>query len=102
MFLSGGLQLLGILRALAEIAGLFLLAQGALYILVGGKRDRNFVYQLFRIITRPAISVTRLIVPKAIVDRYIPIVAFMLLFCVWILLAYVRLIVCKSAGLVCG
>ena len=96
------LYLLTILRALAEVAGMFLLAQGALFLLVGGRHQENFVYQLFRIITRPAISVTRLIVPKAIVDRYIPIVAFMLLFCVWILLAYVRLIVCKSAGLVCG
>jgi len=102
MLLSIGLQLLGVLRALAEITGLFLLAQGVLYFLAGNKRDRNFVYQLFRIITRPAISVTRLVVPKVIVDRHIPVIAFLLLFCLWILLAYVRLIVCKSVGLVCG
>ena len=102
MFLSIGLQLLAVLRALAEIAGLFLLAQGTLYLLTGDTRDKNFVYQLFCIITRPAISVTRLMVPKLIVDRYVPIMAFLLLFCLWILLAYIRLIVCKSAGLVCG
>ena len=102
MFLSVGLQLLGVLRALAEIAGLFLLAQGALYVLAGGRRDTNFVYQLFCIVTRPAVSLTRLMMPKVIVDRYIPFVAFVLLLCLWFLLAYVRLIACKSNGLVCN
>jgi hypothetical protein len=102
MLLSAGLQLLGVLRALAEIAGLFLLAQGTLYLLAGETRDRNFVYQLFCIVTRPTISVTRLMMPKVIVSRYIPVVAFLLLFCLWILLAYVRLIVCKSNGLTCN
>lgn len=102
MFLSVGLQLLGILRALAEIAGLFLLAQAALYVMAGSTRDKNFVYQLFCVVTRPAVSVTRRIMPKAIVDRFIPFVAFVLLFCLWILLAYVRLIACQSNGFVCN
>jgi hypothetical protein len=102
MLLSVGLQLIGVVRALTEIAGLFLIAQGVLYLLAGDRRDTNFVYQLFCIVTRPAISLTRLTIPKAIVDRYIPFVAFLLLFCLWVLLAYVRLIACRSSGLVCN
>jgi len=101
MLLSVGLQLLGVLRALAEIAGWFLLARGVLYLLAGGTRDNNVVYQLFCIVTRPVTSATRLVMPRAVIDRYIPFVAFFLLFCLWILLAYVRLIACKSNGLVC-
>jgi hypothetical protein len=96
------LQVLSVLRALAEIAGMFLLAQGALYLLAGGRREQNFVYQLFRIITRPVISTTRFMTPKAIADKYIPFIAFFLLFWLWILLAYVRQVVCQLNGLVCG
>ena len=94
------LYLLSILRGLAEIAGMFLLAQGALFLLAGGRHERNTVYQLFRIVTRPVIGATRRLVPKVIIDRHIPFVAFFLLFWLWIALAYVRQIVC---GLnVCG
>ena len=102
MALSIGLQLLGVLRALAEIAGLFLLARGVLFLLAGGKRDQNVVYQLFCVVTRPPILVTRLLMPKIIADRFVPFAAFMLLFLLWILLAYVRLTVCRSNGFVCN
>lgn len=96
------LQIITILRALVEVAGMFLLAQGVLFLLAGGMRDKNIVYQLFRIITRPVISGTRFISPKVIVDRYIPLVAFFLLFWFWILLAYVRQVVCELNGIICG
>ena len=96
------LQILTLFRALAEIAGLFLLAQGTLFLLAGSARDRNFVSQLFVVITRPVISLTRCMMPKVIVDKHIPFVAFFLLLWLWILLAYVRQVVCKLNGLVCG
>ncbi len=96
------LQVITILRALVEVAGMFLLAQGTLFLLAGGTRDKNIVYQLFRIVTRPVISGTRFISPKVIVDKHIPFVAFLLLFWLWILLAYVRQVVCKWNGMVCG
>lgn len=102
MLLAIELQLLTAVRALAEIAGLFLLAQGALFLLAGGTRDKNVIYQLFCIVTRPVTSATRLMMPKLIADKHIPYVAFFLLFGLWILLAYVRLIICKSHGLTCN
>jgi len=102
MLLEIELQLLTVVRALAEIAGLFLLAQGALFLLAGGTRDRNVIYQLFRIVTRPVTSLTRLMMPKLVPDKYISYIGFFLLFGLWILLAYVRLIICKSHGLTCN
>ena len=90
------LHLLSILRALAEIAGMFLLARGALFLLAGGGRQRNIVYQLFSIITCPVLGVTRWLIPQAVSDRFIPALAFFLLFWLWIALAYVRQLVCES------
>ena len=90
------LPLLSALRALAEIAGMSLLAQGALLLLSGGGVQRNVVYQLFSIITRPVLGVTRWLMPQAVSDRLIPALAFFLLFWLWIALAYVRLLVCES------
>ena len=96
------LQVLTILRALTEVAGMFLLAQGALFLLAGNTRDKNIVYQLFRIVTRPAIAATRFLMPKLIVDKHIPFVAFFLIFWLWIALAYVRQLVCTANNLSCA
>ena len=84
------LYIVSILRALVEVAGMFLLAQGLLYLLAGATREKNIVYQLFRIITRPVIQITRVVTPRVIVDKHIPFVAFFILFWLWLLLAYVK------------
>ncbi|MGE5945357.1 MAG: hypothetical protein ACM35F_01485 [Betaproteobacteria bacterium] len=81
---------------------MFLLGQGLLYLLAGARRESNMIYQLFQIVTRPVIRLVRLITPRIIVDRHIPVVAFFLLFWLWIVLAYVRRIICDANGLVCG
>jgi|SRR5512139_3259544 hypothetical protein len=91
-----------VFRALVEVAGFFLLGQGLLYLLAGARRESNMIYQLFQIVTRPVIRLVRLITPRIIVDRHIPVVAFFLLFWLWIVLAYVRRIICDANGLVCG
>ena len=84
------LYIVSILRALVEVAGMFLLAQGLLFLLSGATREKNIVYQLFKIITRPVIQMTRLVTPRVIVDKHIPFVAFFILFWLWLLLAYVK------------
>ena len=43
--------LISILRTLVEVAGLALLGQGLLAVLAGSKRDANFVYRLFQVVT---------------------------------------------------
>ena len=92
------LQILSMLRVLFEVAGLFLLAQGVLYVLAGAKREQNPIYLLCRIVTRPAIRATRFLTPRLVVDRHIPFVAFFLIFWLWILLAYFRQGLCRIDG----
>ena len=45
------LLILGVLRALAEVAMLFLLGQGLLALLAGSRRHDNTMYKLFLIVT---------------------------------------------------
>ena len=85
------LQLIGILRALVEIAGMALLGQAALFVLCAGRHRQNPVYQLLAMVARPAVVATRRIVPQADGERRIYLLAFVLLFLLWIVLAYIRL-----------
>jgi hypothetical protein len=78
------------LRAVVEVAGLFLLAQGLLYLLAGQGREKNAIYQLFRLLTAPVIRMVRFITPRVIADRHVPLAAFFMLFWLWIALAYIR------------
>ena len=82
--------LLSLLRSLVEVAGFFLLGQGVLYVFAGPTRDRNSIYQLFCVVTKPVVSGVRWLMPRVIIDRHIPAVSFFLLFWLWIALAYVR------------
>lgn len=91
---STELLILSVLRALVEVAGLFLLGQGVLYVFAGASRERNVIYQLFRVVTKPVVRVVRAITPKVIVDRHVPVVGFFLVFWLWIFLAYARRLVC--------
>ena len=74
------LLLVTIAKALVELAGLFILGQGLLYVLAGRNRDANFFYQLLQSLTRPVYRLVRFITPKIVVDRHIPIAAFIVLF----------------------
>jgi hypothetical protein len=95
------LLLVSVFRSLVEVAGCFLLGQGLLYLLAGASREKNVVYQLFRVVTNPVVKMTRFITPKQIEDRHVPVVAFFLLFWIWIALAYARQVICVADGLAC-
>jgi len=90
-----------VLRALVEVALLALLGQGAVGLLSGARRNRNPIYVLFQVVTRPVIRFTRWLTPKAIVDQHIGFVAFFLMFWLWILLAWVKRELCAIGGLAC-
>ncbi len=95
------LLILGVLRALAEVAMLFLLGQGLLALLAGSRRETNTMYKLFVIVTAPVLKMARRITPRQIIDKHLPYVAFALLFWIWIALAYLKKLYCDTNMLQC-
>lgn len=88
-------------RAIIEVALFALLGQGVLSILAGATRERNSVYRLLRTVSRPAVAATRVLLPRSVSDRHLPVVAFLLLFWLWIVLAIAKRYICVSAGSAC-
>ena len=92
-------EIIVILKALTEVAGVAFLGQGVLWVIAGSKRDQNLVYKLFKTLTSPVTRVTRLITPRVVLDQHIGLVAFFLLFVLWVVLtAYKIKIVLDSAS----
>ncbi|MDF2466384.1 MAG: hypothetical protein K0Q43_4619 [Ramlibacter sp.] len=92
------LILVSIIKLLAEIALMALLGQGVLAVLAGAKRDQNVFYQLLQVMTRPFIAGTRLITPKVVLQRHVPIVAALLLFFVWLAATFAKISICVQIG----
>ena len=95
------LFMLGVLRALVEIAMLFLLGQGLLALLAGSRRHTNTMYKLFVIVTGPVLKAARRITPRQIIDKHVPYVAFAVLFWLWIALNWLKRLYCETNLLQC-
>jgi len=95
------LLILGVLRALVEVAGLFLLGQGLLALLAGNRRHNNTMYKLFVIVTAPVLKAVRKVTPPQVIDKHLPFVAFAVLFWLWIALAYLKKLYCEANLLQC-
>lgn len=92
------LLVVNILKLLAEIALMALLAQWILGLLAGKQRDRNLFYQLFDVVTRPVVRGVRFITPRVVIDRHLPLVAFLLLTFVWIVVTMTKIDLCVQIG----
>lgn len=92
------LLLVEILKLLAEIALMCLLGRGVLAILAGPRRDQNLFYQLFQVLTRPLLRGARLVSPKVVLDRHLPVVAFLLVSFVWIVATITKIDICVRIG----
>ncbi|MEK6244632.1 MAG: hypothetical protein AABM33_09015 [Pseudomonadota bacterium] len=79
-------EVIVILKALTEVAGVAFLGQGVLWVLAGSKRNQNIVYNLFKTLTSPVTRVTRAITPRIVLDQHIGLVAFFLLMVLWVTL----------------
>lgn len=84
------LFLIGALRAIVEMLGLCLLAQGLLHLLAGPRRTHNAIYQLFALITRPPRRLVARVLPAHAGSKTVAIATFCLLICLWIGLALAR------------
>jgi hypothetical protein len=93
-------EVIVILKALTEIAGVAFLGQGVLWLLAGANREKNHVYLLFRTVTSPITRVVRLVTPRFIVDAHIGLVAFFLLMVTWVVLTgyKIKLVLDHASG----
>lgn len=92
------LLLVNVLKLLAEIALMALFGQWVLGLLAGAQRERNLFYQVFQIVTRPLVSGVRFITPRVVIDRHVPLVAFLLLAFVWIIATITKIDICIRIG----
>lgn len=92
------LQIILVLKALTEVAGVAFLGQGVLWVIAGSKRDQNIVYNLFKILTSPVTRFTRLITPRVILDAHIGLVAFFLLLVLWFVVLVFKAKLCVQLG----
>lgn len=89
-----------IVKMLAEIALLALLGQWVLGLLIGARKEQSFFYQVLRIVGQPFVSAARWIAPKVVLDRHLPLVAFLCLLFVWLAATWMKIQACLQMGVV--
>ena len=95
------LLIIGVLRALIEIAGCALVARGLVYVMLRGRADRNPIYRFLELVTRPIVRFMRAITPRYLSDWQLPWLAFLLLFWIWFALGLVKLRLCALHQVAC-
>jgi hypothetical protein len=82
---------LAIVHNMVMLIGITYLAQLLTGIFNWPARENNPVYRLFRFLASPVTRAVRFITPAKIADRHVPVVAFALLFWLYIALIVARL-----------
>jgi type III secretory pathway component EscU len=93
------LLFLSAVKLIAEIALLALFGQWVLGLLAGQRRGQNIFYQILQQVGRPFVLAARLVTPRKIVlERHLPLVAFLLLALVWVTVTALRIGHCFKIG----
>lgn len=85
-------------KLVAEIGLMAFIGRFILGLLAGAKRDSNLFYGILSILTRPFERLTRLVTPRVVIDRHIPLAAFLLLAAVWIFATLSKIRMCVELG----
>jgi hypothetical protein len=85
-------------KAITEIALLALTGQWVLGLLSGPSREHNPVYQMLGVVGRPFVWLARRLSPRWVLDRHVPVVAFLLLAWTWVGVTVVKLSLCLPIG----
>jgi hypothetical protein len=88
-------------RALLEVVGLMLIARGVMWLFGPRAREHNFFYAVFTAVTLPFIRLARAVSPRAVSDSYTPLIAFGLLFVLWIATGALKAWLCSARSLQC-
>ena len=92
------LLLVSAVKLIAEIALLAFVGQWLLGLLAGAKRDTNFFYRLLQQLTSPFVRGARWITPRIVIDRHLPLVAFLVLGFAWLFATIAKISLCLQDG----
>lgn len=92
------LLLVSSVKLVAEIALLALAGQWLVGLLAGARRQQNLFYQMLATIGRPFVRLARWVSPRVVLDRHVPLVAFLLLTFVWVLATLTKIQTCVRIG----
>jgi hypothetical protein len=87
------------IKLLAEIALMALAGQLLLGLLAGAKREGNVFYRTLQVLTGPVLKGVRILAPRVVLDRHIPLAALVLLASVWMVATVAKVDICLRVGL---
>jgi hypothetical protein len=93
------LLLASCIKLIAEIALLALLGQWVVGLLAGARKQDNLFYQLLATVGGPFVRLARWLSPKVVLDRHVPLVAFLLLGFVWVIATVTKIQTCLRIGI---
>jgi hypothetical protein len=85
-------------KLVAEIALLAFAGQWLLGLLAGAKRETNFFYRLLKVLTDPFVRGARWVTPKLVLERHLPLVAFLIMVSVWVVATLYKIQLCLEIG----
>jgi hypothetical protein len=92
------LMLVTAIKLVTEVALLALLGRGALALLAGRGKEHNAFYRILRTVSQPFVVVARWLAPKVVLDRHLPLVAFLVLLLAWLGVTGWKIRLCLEMG----
>lgn len=86
------------LKAVLEIAAMALLGRTLLGLLAGASREHNLAWRLLDAVARPAVWLARQLTPGFVLERHLPLVAFLLLGFGWLAVTAWKVGHCQAIG----
>ena len=85
-------------KLLAEIALLAFVGQWIVGLLAGEGKSTNPFYRVLQLVGQPWMRVARWISPHAVLDRYVPLVAVLLVMSIWLVATIGKVSICLNIG----
>lgn len=92
------LLILSAVKLIAEIALLALFGQWVLGLLAGQRKNQNLFYQVLQQVGSPFVKLARFVTPKLVLERHLPLVAFLILAFVWLGVTIAKINHCLKIG----
>ena len=92
------LLLISAIKLIAEIALLALFGQWVLGLLAGQRKSENIFYKILQQVGSPFVKLVRFVTPKLVLERHLPLVAFLILSFVWVGVTLVKVNHCLKIG----